>query len=345
MRVAQAIWPTVRVLPKCRTIKSVRYRRHVVRCRPRRTLAVCNDRSLPNRYATMTVSELLHAIRQPYADLLAKAAAQPAVIVEPAYRRADGTLATEGALALPCRADLIATEGKSAGQPAMVDSATQLAFEPLEFDLETAAVSIRPFVWDWAAIEAGGLDESAAVEAFKAWFFAWFDVDDENTPAERPARHRSLPVGTGSHGTRVARQCGSRLRARDGRRGSAVSACRCRRDADRARLMPHFILHRLIMKNPCRPAALRVAARVRQGLHRRVLLQVGRRQTRALPDAHLLTTPSAGRAAWSAMRKRRRRCRWWSSTWTRKCSPRGARTSSRRPGSRWSTAGSTDGTR
>ena len=132
----------------------------------------------------MTVSELLRAIRQPYADLLAKAAAQPAVIAEPAYRRADGTLATEGPLALPCRADIIASEGESAGQPAMVDSATQLDFEPFAFDLDTAAVSIRPFVWDWAAIEADGLDESAAADAFKAWFFAWFDADDENTPAE-----------------------------------------------------------------------------------------------------------------------------------------------------------------
>ena len=46
MRVAQAIWPTVRVLPKCRTIKSVRYRR------PRRAMPAaphtgCLQRSLP----------------------------------------------------------------------------------------------------------------------------------------------------------------------------------------------------------------------------------------------------------------------------------------------------------
>ncbi|WP_175884399.1 hypothetical protein [Burkholderia sp. BCC0044] len=132
----------------------------------------------------MTVSDLLSAIRQPYADLLAQAAAQPAAVVEPAYRKADGTLATEGPLALPCRADTIHTEGETAGQPAMIDSTTQLDFEPFAFELETAAVSIRPFVWDWATIEAEGLGESTANDAFKAWFLAWFDVDDANTPAE-----------------------------------------------------------------------------------------------------------------------------------------------------------------
>ncbi|WP_174984319.1 hypothetical protein [Burkholderia lata] len=160
----------------------------------------------------MTVSELLRAIRQPYADLLANAAAQPAVIVEPAYRRADGTLATEGPLALPCRADIITTEGETAGQPAMVDSATQLEFEPLAFDLETAAVSIRPFAWDWAAIEADGLDESAAVDAFKTWFFAWFDVDDENAPSEDGlhgiVHYLSEPVRT-EQGWRVNADLGS----------------------------------------------------------------------------------------------------------------------------------------
>ncbi|CAB3754277.1 hypothetical protein GQ57_06230 [Burkholderia sp. MSh2] len=160
----------------------------------------------------MTVSELLRAIRQPYAALLAKAATQPAVIAEPAYRRADGTLATEGPLALPCRADIIATEGESAGQPAMVDSATQLDFEPFAFDLETAAVSIRPFVWDWAAIEADGLDESAVVEAFKTWFFVWFDGDDENLPGEDGlhgiVHYLSEPVRT-EQGWRVNADLGS----------------------------------------------------------------------------------------------------------------------------------------
>ncbi|WP_175806106.1 hypothetical protein [Burkholderia cenocepacia] len=160
----------------------------------------------------MTVSELLRAIRQPYADLLAKATTQPAVVVEPAYRQADGTLATEGPLALPCRADTIATEGEAAGQPAMVDSATQLDSEPFAFELETAAVSIQPFVWDWAAVEADGLDESAANDAFKTWFLAWFDADDENTPADDGlhgiVHYLSEPVRT-EQGWRIHADLGS----------------------------------------------------------------------------------------------------------------------------------------
>lgn len=160
----------------------------------------------------MTVSELLRAIREPYVELLAKAAAQPAAIVEPAHRQADGTLATEGPLALPCRADIIPTERRSAGHPTMIDSVTQLNFEPFAFELDAAAISIRPFVWDWAAIEADGLDESAAVDAFKTWFFAWFDVDDENTPAEDGlhgiVHYLSEPVRT-EQGWRVNADLGS----------------------------------------------------------------------------------------------------------------------------------------
>lgn len=170
------------------------------------------DRSPLARHATMTVSDLLSAIRQPYADLLAQAAAQPAAVVEPAYRKADSTLATEGPLALPCRADTIHGEGESAGQPAMVDSTTQLDFEPFAFELETAAVSIHPFVWDWATIEADGLDEAAATEVFKTWFFAWFDADDESMPAEDGlhgiVHYLSEPANT-EHGWRVNADLGS----------------------------------------------------------------------------------------------------------------------------------------
>jgi hypothetical protein len=164
------------------------------------------------RPAKMTVSELLSAIRQPYADLLAQAAAQPVAVVEPAYRKADGTLATEGPLALPCRADLVHTAGESAGQPAMVDSNAQLDFEPFAFELDTAAVSIRPFVWDWVTVEADGFDEAAATDAFKAWFFAWFDTDDARVPAEDGlhgvVHYLSEPART-EHGWRVNADLGS----------------------------------------------------------------------------------------------------------------------------------------
>ncbi|WP_175694170.1 hypothetical protein [Burkholderia ambifaria] len=160
----------------------------------------------------MTVSELLSAIRQPYADLLAQAAAQPVAVVEPAYRKADGTLATEGPLALPCRADLVHTAGESAGQSATVDSNAQLDFEPFAFELDTAAVSIQPFVWDWVTVEADGFDEATATDAFNAWFFAWFDTDDARVPAEDGlhgvVHYLSEPVRT-EHGWQVNADLGS----------------------------------------------------------------------------------------------------------------------------------------
>ncbi|KWF33337.1 hypothetical protein [Burkholderia pseudomultivorans] len=132
----------------------------------------------------MTLSELFRAIRQPYIDLLAKAATQLPAHIEPAYRQADGTLATEGPLALPCRADYIPTEGEAAGRSARVDSVERLEFEPVSFEVDAATVSISPFAWDRATIEVDGLAESAAIDLFKSWFFAWFDADDASAPRE-----------------------------------------------------------------------------------------------------------------------------------------------------------------
>jgi len=131
----------------------------------------------------MTVSELLAAVRKPYIDTLASAAVESEHI-EPAYRRADGSLAIEGLLHLPCRADIIAASGPSAGQPIRVDSETQLRFEPVSFHVGETPVSFYPFVWDWAAVEVGGLNEETIAQAFKAWFLEWFDTEDQNDPTE-----------------------------------------------------------------------------------------------------------------------------------------------------------------
>ncbi|MGK8209330.1 hypothetical protein ACRS8P_05640 [Burkholderia cenocepacia] len=132
----------------------------------------------------MTLSELFRAIRQPYADLLAKAATQLPAHIEPACRHADGTLATEGPLALPWRADYIPTEGEAAGRPARIDSFSRLEFEPISFEVEAATVSIGPFAWDRATIEVDGLAENATIDLFKSWFCAWFDADDARAPGE-----------------------------------------------------------------------------------------------------------------------------------------------------------------
>lgn len=132
----------------------------------------------------MTVSELLAAIRKPYVETLARIAAEGAAHVEPAYRNSDGSLAVEGAMATPCRVDVIAVEGASAGEPVQVDSETELGFEPVRFAIEQMAVVISPFGWDWLPLEVRGLSLEQASEVIRTWFFEWFDGEDENPPTE-----------------------------------------------------------------------------------------------------------------------------------------------------------------
>lgn len=132
----------------------------------------------------MTVSELFAAIRKPYVETLSRVAAQCASHVEPAYRNSDGSLATEGAMDTPCRVDLIAAEGVSAGQLVQVDSETELAFEPVRFELGQTAVVISPFGWDWLPLQVRGLSGEVASQVVRAWFFEWFDGEDENSPTE-----------------------------------------------------------------------------------------------------------------------------------------------------------------
>ncbi|AZC24178.1 hypothetical protein [Pseudomonas sessilinigenes] len=132
----------------------------------------------------MTVSELLVAIRKPYVETLARQIAQGAAYVEPAYRNSDGSLATEGVMAMPCRVDMIAQEGAAAGEPVQVDAESELAFEPVGFAIEQMAVRISPFGWDWLALEVRGLGQEALVQVMGRWFLEWFDVEDENPPTE-----------------------------------------------------------------------------------------------------------------------------------------------------------------
>ncbi|PUA41712.1 hypothetical protein C5U62_30815 [Pseudomonas protegens] len=132
----------------------------------------------------MTVSELLAAIRKPYVETLARVAAEGAAHVEPAYRNSDGSLAVEGAMGTPCRVDVIAGEGASAGEPVQVDSESELAFEPVRFAIEQMAVGISPFGWDWLPLEVRGLSLEQACEVIRTWFFEWFDGEDQNPSTE-----------------------------------------------------------------------------------------------------------------------------------------------------------------
>jgi hypothetical protein len=128
----------------------------------------------------VTVSDLLNAIRDHYVVLLARAASEHPYFVEPAFRNREGALVMEGALSLPCRADLIAKDGGAVGALTRVDSTSQLNFEPLLFKLGNTEVQVSPFTWDWLPLEVHGLNKAVASSALRSWFLQWFDTDDEN---------------------------------------------------------------------------------------------------------------------------------------------------------------------
>lgn len=132
----------------------------------------------------MTLSEFLAAVRRPYIDTLARVATQVASHVEPAYRQSDGSLAVDGLLGLPCRADVIPMDGITAGQVIQVDSETQLKFGAVTFASGAGEVILSPFVWDWMPLEVLGLSQEAVSNVFQGWFLKWFDTDDENVPTE-----------------------------------------------------------------------------------------------------------------------------------------------------------------
>ena len=100
-------------------------------------------------------------MRAPCIDTLARDATRVPSHLEPAYRQGDGALAIEGALGLPCRADVISQEGISAGQALQVDSETQLKFEAVTFVSGAGTVVLSPFVWDGMPLEVPGLSEAA----------------------------------------------------------------------------------------------------------------------------------------------------------------------------------------
>lgn len=129
---------------------------------------------------TMTLIQLLAAIRAPYITVLSAAVAHNNVHIEPAYRNADGTLSLDGKPALPCRADWIPKEGEFAGQSHTVDAKTQLEFEPFAFQLSASEVSITPFTWDWLPLQISGLSLDVAEATLTGWFMAWFDGEDDN---------------------------------------------------------------------------------------------------------------------------------------------------------------------
>lgn len=128
----------------------------------------------------MTFSELLEAVRGAYTETLSQAVQQQASHVEPALRTADGALATEGELGLPCRVDAIVQQD---GSSLTVDARSRLQFEPLQLQLAGTTVTMVPFTWDWLQLEVQGLNRDRVAHTLQDWFWQGFDAEDQNTLA------------------------------------------------------------------------------------------------------------------------------------------------------------------
>jgi hypothetical protein len=100
----------------------------------------------------------------------------PDAYLEPALRTADGTLATEGPLKLPYRADLI---NKDTGKSITVDSASRARMANFAETAEDVQISLQPFLWDYVTfvVKISGSPDWLRI---REWFFRWFDPDDTN---------------------------------------------------------------------------------------------------------------------------------------------------------------------
>lgn len=128
----------------------------------------------------MSLGKLLDEIRDYYlqrfrAAIEERRQAGAQVVTEEALRRADGEVATDGALALPMRTDLVAfTADGAAPESLLIDTEKMLGFEPVTFTWEGGlAVRVEPFQWNWCTLELEG--DGIATDPLRAWFMRWFD--------------------------------------------------------------------------------------------------------------------------------------------------------------------------
>ena len=152
----------------------------------------------------MHLGELLDQVRSYYLNRLAAEVNETDgkyhLIIEPAFRNADGTYATEGALELPCRKDLGLTEEGKVTKLLTVDTEDMLSFEPITFAWENGVqVSLHPFQWNYCPCEIAGSTASPNWSPVKQWFLKWFEeTPEENGSLMRCVHFMSDPEPTGS---------------------------------------------------------------------------------------------------------------------------------------------------
>ncbi len=131
------------------------------------------------------MNELFTVIRMAYAATFADAVASAAdAHAETALRNADGSLALDGALGLPMRADLVPRRGAHAGKLLSVDSGKRMQFSVHAVSLAPATLYVAPFAWDDVSLRVAGLVAEQAGAVLAPWFMDWFDPHDANRQNE-----------------------------------------------------------------------------------------------------------------------------------------------------------------
>jgi hypothetical protein len=125
----------------------------------------------------VTLTEVLRVARESYVSAFAEALSDHgACHVEPALRRADGSLVLDGHPPSPVRLDLIV---KSTGARINVEAAVAHGLQAWTGSVRGLNVAISPFHWEQAHLSFDGAGVGAA-DRVVAWFTRWFDPDDSN---------------------------------------------------------------------------------------------------------------------------------------------------------------------
>jgi hypothetical protein len=128
-----------------------------------------------------SINELFTVIRMAYAATFADAVASAAdAHAEAALRNADGSLALDGALGLPMRADLVPRRGAQAGKLLSVDFAQRMQFSVHAVRMPPAMLYVAPFAWDDLTVSVAGLLAEQVGAVLAPWFMDWFDPKDAN---------------------------------------------------------------------------------------------------------------------------------------------------------------------
>lgn len=133
-----------------------------------------------NTNLSLTVSELLERIRQPYAHQFSSTAAQSNFHVEPVLRGRDGSAIYEGTMRTPYRCDLV---HKETFESVSVDATELMQLDTVYFDIGNTRVHVSGFSWDALTLDIEGMHKDAAEQLMRNWFLRWFDEDDTNLPS------------------------------------------------------------------------------------------------------------------------------------------------------------------